>query len=56
MKSSPDNVFLCSEGYRFMWDKENLQITTTDYHVKPLRLPWKTIAEWMRRAQEESEE
>ncbi len=39
-----------SEGFSLSWDVQGLEIRVTDYHNKPLRLPWKVVSDLARQA------
>jgi hypothetical protein len=39
-----------AEGFSVHWDRDGLEIHVTEYHPKPLRLPWDVLLELSRKA------
>lgn len=53
MSQSPaksGTVPFVSEGFILSWDAQGVEVRVTDYHTKPLKLPWSMVLDLAQRA------
>ena len=47
---SPDRLDFVKEGISLVAHPEGLEVQITDYHARPVTVPWQTLMELRRRA------